>query len=197
MKKLMTAIVFIFFLFTAHAQETTPQLLKGPATWEFERFALPPVFAPAFPYKGAEELRFAPGMFKKEAGDYFSYAFAAQLDSVSSFSKDDLQNYLLTYFKGLCMATARDRKLVIDDTKIAVSIEKKKSMSNIYKASLDVFGVFADGSPVKLNAEIEVIKDSRYNKFYLLFIASPREKTDPVWKDLYKIRQDFVMPGYK
>ena len=36
-----------------------------PANWEFERFSLPPGFAPGITYKGAEELRFAPGMFKK------------------------------------------------------------------------------------------------------------------------------------
>jgi hypothetical protein len=39
--------------------------LKEPAAWEFERFAIPPVFAPAFPYHGVEELRFCRACLKK------------------------------------------------------------------------------------------------------------------------------------
>src|SRR4051812_22499209 len=99
-KNILSILLFtIFISFTGQAQQPTPQLLKEPANWSFERFALPPSFAPNFPYKGAEELRFSPGMFNKDAPDYFTYAFAAQLDGVTSISQDDIRNYLLDYFK--------------------------------------------------------------------------------------------------
>lgn len=63
---MFSALIFTVFLsLAAHGQPATPQLLKEPSGWTFERFALPPVFAPDFPYKGAEELRFSPGMFNK------------------------------------------------------------------------------------------------------------------------------------
>ena len=178
-------------------RQATPQLLKEPAAWSFERFALPPAFAPGFPYKGAEELRFSPGMFNKDSTDYFTYAFVAQLDSTTTISQDNIRNYLLNYFKGLCSSTANDRKLVIDTSKITVFVEKKKDTpgNEIYNALLNVFGVFADGAPVKLNMEVKVLMNTAAKKTYLIFIASPHEKTDDVWKKLYKIQKDFVIPG--
>ncbi len=195
--------IFIYFLFTTfsfvtQAQETTPQLLKEPANWSFERFTLPPVFAPGFPYKGAEELRFSPGMFNKDSASYFTYCFVAQLDNTVTISQDDIRNYLLEYFKGLCSSTASDRKLSVDTSKITVAIEKKKNTAAneiIYDAVLHIFGVFTDGAPVKLNMEIEVQRDTAANKVYLVFIASPQEKKNEIWKELYMIRKDFVMPG--
>jgi hypothetical protein len=188
----------VVFPFTTHAQETTPQLLKEPANWSFERFALPPVFAPDFPYKGAEELRFSPGMFNKDSTSYFTYCFVAQLDNTATISQDNIRNYLLEYFKGLCSSTASDRKLSVDTSKITVAIEKKKNTAAneiIYNAVLNIFGVFADGAPVKLYMEIKVLNNTAAKKTYLVFIASPQEKTHEVWKELYMIRKDFVMPG--
>ena len=198
MKNKLPTLVFIICLpLAVRSQNTTPQLLKEPATWSFERFALPPVFAPAFPYKGVEELRFSPGMFNKDSIEYFTYAFVAQLDNTTNISQDNIRNYLLTYFKGLCSSTAKDRKLVIDTSQITVFVEKKKTMApnEIYNVLLHVFGVFADGAPVKLNMEVKVVTDIAANKTYLIFIASPREKNDKTWNELYKIQRDFCAAG--
>ena len=53
MKNMFVALVFmVSFSLTAQAQQPTPQLLKEPAGWAFERFALPPVFAPRFLHPG-------------------------------------------------------------------------------------------------------------------------------------------------
>ena len=199
MKNLFASLIFIFSLTTcAQAQDAKPQLLFEPAGWEFERFTLPPQFAPAIPYKGAEELRFSPGMFNKDSAAYFTYVFVAQLDDVTAISQNDINDYLLKYFKGLCAATARDRKLVIDTTQINAVVEKKKGTAvneTIYNASMNIFGVFADGAPVKLNMEVKVLMNAAAKKTYLIFIASPREKTDAVWKKLYAIQKDFKIPG--
>jgi len=198
MKKILATLIFIVSLsLAATAQQATPQLLKEPAAWTFERFTLPPSFAPNFPYKGAEELRFSPGMFNKDSTDYFTYAFVAQLDNTTTISQNDIANYLLDYFKALCSSTANARELVVDTSKITVALEKKKGTPNnevIYTALLHVFGVFADGAPVQLNMEVKVLMNITAKKAYLLFIASPHEKSDEVWKELYTIQKDFMMP---
>src|SRR4029077_5423153 len=101
MKNLLAFLILIVsFSIAANSQEAKPQLLKEPANWSFERFALPPEFAPTIPYKGVEELRFSPGMFNKDTATYFTYAFVAQLDNVTSISQNDIRDYLLKYFKG-------------------------------------------------------------------------------------------------
>jgi hypothetical protein len=197
-KKSFSVLLFVIFLSSfAKAQSNTPQLLKKPADWQFERFELPPQFAADFPYKGAEELRFSPGMFNKTSNEYFTYAFVAELDNTTGFFQSNVEDYLLRYFKGLCASTARDRKLVIDVSKITVKVEKKKDTRKnemIYNAWLNLFGVFADGAPVKLNMEIQILPNAKTQKTYLFFIASPHEKTDDVWKGLYQVRKEFVMP---
>jgi len=199
MKKLPVTLIFIASVwFTAKAQQAIPELLKEPVTWQFERFGLPPVFAPNIPYKGAEELRFSPGMFKKDSKQYFTYAFVAQLDNTSAISQNDIRNYLLVYFKGLCSSTAKDRKLVVDTSKITVGIEKKRGELNneiMYNALVNAFGVFTDGAPVQLNMEVKVLMDTQAKRTYLLFIASPYEKTDAVWKELYTIQKNFMLPA--
>jgi hypothetical protein len=181
---------------TAKSQETKAEFLKEPSTWSFERFPLPPVFSPGFPYKGVEELRFSPGMFSKDSSDYFSYAFVARLDNITTISQSEIKNYLLIYFKGLCSSTAKERNLSIDTSQITVSIEKKNNGPagvTIYNALLGVFGVFADGAPVTLNAEIKVLNNINTKTSYLVFIASPHKKTDDIWKQLYKIQNGFRM----
>ena len=197
MNKLLLFLFIVSFSIQVRSQEIKPQLLPGPANWAFERFELPPSFAPGIPYKGVEELRFSPGMFKKDSATYFTYAFVAQLDNVTTISQDDVKDYLLKYFKGLCSSVAKDRKLVIDTGMIAVTVEKKKEIpvsEIIYNASVNMFGVFADGAAVKLNMEVKVLMDAAAKKIYLIFIASPREKTDAVWKKLYEIQKKFTIP---
>ena len=199
MKNIIIAITcfMAFSTYYGKAQTESPQLLKEPASWQFERFKLPPVFSPDFPYKGVEELRFAPGMFNKESSDYFSYAFVAQLDDINSFTQSDLKNYLLKYFQGLCESTAKQRKLSIDTSKIAVLIKEKSKEKNItvYDAVLNVFGVFVDGASIALNAEIRVEKDTPNKKTYIVFIASPKERTDKIWQQLHTIQNDFTIPN--
>ena len=196
MKKIIIILCVLAFSNVINAQQQTAQLLKQPVNWQFEKFKLPPVFAPNFPYNGFEELRFSPGMFVKDSTTYFTYAFAAELDSIHSISQNDIRNYLLDYFKGLCSSTARDRHLSIDTSKITVETERKKTTEKevIYNAVLNIFGVFTDGEPVKLSMEIKVLNDRVASKVFLLFIASPQEKTDAVWKGLYTIQREFKMP---
>ena len=197
MKKSLVSLIMVFLTIAARSQDHKPTLLPEPATWEFERFQLPPTFAPGIPYKGVEELRFAPGFYKKDTATYFAYAFVAQLDDVTAISQDDVKDYLLKYYTGLCSIVAKDRKLVIDTTQISAAVEKKKdSPANeiIYNASVNMFGVFTDGAALKLNLEVKVLINAATRKTYLVILASPRGKTDAAWKKLYEIRQQFTLP---
>jgi hypothetical protein len=195
-KTIVIAFCAVIISSLLRAQNQTPQLLKGPSNWQFERFTLPPEFAPNIAYKGVEELRFSPGMFVKDSVNYFTYAFVAELDNVASVSQDEIKNYLLDYFKGLCSSTAKERKLSIDTSKISVSIDKNTNTGKDvrYNATLDIFGVFADGAPVRLNAEIKVLTNKTTSKTYFVYIASPLNKTDPVWAKLRSIQNDFRIP---
>jgi len=198
MKKLFALIILSVSISIVGAQEHKPQLLLQPANWEFERFPLPPAFAPAITYKGVEELRFAPGMFVKDSSLYFTYVFVVQLENVVTISQAEIREYLLNYYRGLCGVTAKDRKLVIDTTQITVTVKEQRNLpanEKIYNASANIFGVFADGAPVTLNLEIKVLTNSPGKRTYLYIIASPHEKTDPIWNTLLQLRKDFRLPA--
>lgn len=172
----------------------------APATWQFEQFSLPPEFAPSVRYHGHEELRFSPGWDKKEAADYFTIIWGFRFDDTKRVSQADIKQFLLAYFRGLCGSTARARHLSpVDTSGISVSMEKKPGAdkSAIYDLTLHLFGVFADGAPVKLNGEIKVMEDGAHEKVYLLMVASSKDKTDPVWEPLYKVQREFVMPSHQ
>lgn len=189
------------FLFVAAAlilvnksigQSADSLILSEPGNWEFERFALPPGFAPAITYKGYEELRFAPGMYKTDAEDYFSYAFVANLEEIKDPTETDLLNYLLSYYKGLCGLVARDRKLTIDTSSIKVAIKKNGTdvtATGIYEAVVNLFGVFTNGAPVTLNLDIQVIQNAARKRTYIIFLASPQSRTANIWQQLYDIRK--------
>jgi len=199
MKMKKTVSIAFCALIISHvlfSQNQTPQLLKEPANWQFERFTLPPEFAPSIPYKGVEELRFSPGMFVKDSANYFTYAFVAELDNTSSISQDGIKNYLLDYFTGLCSSTAKQRNLSIDTSKITVSIDRDEGNGKDvrYNATLGIFGVFADGSPVRLNMEIKMLNDKATSKIYLVFIGSPLNKSDKIWTKLRSIQNNFTIP---
>ena len=157
MKRILILSCIITFSMMANAQQQTPQLLKQPANWQFERFPLPPQFAPNIHYKGTEELRFSPGMFVKDSIDYFTYAFVAELDCTTSLSQEDIKNYLLDYYKGLCIGTAKQRKLSVDTSQISVAITQDMNTKAgiMFEAKLHIFGVFTDGAPVDLNMQIK------------------------------------------
>lgn len=190
MKKVVFALIIIGASICASSQENKPQILLEPATWEFERFELPPAFAPQITYKGVEEIRFAPGMFNKDSANYFSYVFVAQIDKLTRISGKEIKNYLTWYFRGLCSSTAKDRKMVIDSTKISATVKLKSILPGetiAYEGTINVFGVFADGAPVKLNIEAGVVDNTSTNKTNIFFLASPRDKKQAIWKDLHDI----------
>ncbi|HVX25660.1 MAG TPA: hypothetical protein VHB70_04930 [Parafilimonas sp.] len=90
----------------------------------------------------------------------------------------------------------KTRSLSVDTSKITVDIKNQKSKEGnlFYNTTLHIFGVFADGAPVTLNMEIKVMNDKTASKVYLVFIASPLDKSNKIWTELHSIQNSFTMP---
>src|SRR6187402_1986296 len=56
-----------------------------PAGWRSETIPFPLDFAPSLPYRGTEELRFAPGFFEPTSETYFTYSFVWLVEGEPSF----------------------------------------------------------------------------------------------------------------
>ena len=85
-------------------EKEPPYQVPTPTGWAKESIALPPAFAPDMKWKGTEELRFAPGMFKADAPDFLSYALLFWLPDDTAIDAKAMERELLVYYRGLAAA---------------------------------------------------------------------------------------------
>ena len=185
----------------ATSQDAPPYTFPAPEGWGKERLPFPLTFAKDLDYKGFEDLRFAPGMFKPETGDYFSYAFLMWLEGKVTFDAKSLERDLMKYYKGLCTAVATSRKLDLDYSKIAVkaALQDKKGRlggeeADVFHAQIDWYDPFVTGRPLTLHLEIWTRSADAGKRSCLVAIASPKAKTEPIWEALRKIQAGFTCP---
>src|SRR6185295_13678266 len=117
---------WLMALAVAAAAQDADYQFPAPEGWRSERIEFPIPFAKDLDYKGFEDLRFAPGMFKSEAPDYFSYAFLFWVEGSISLEPKSLEKDLMKYYKGLCGAVGKSRKLDLDLSKISVQVTKQE-----------------------------------------------------------------------
>jgi len=192
----MRSLLFLLLL-----TQDFPYSLPSPEGWAKERMPFPLGFAKDLDHKGVEDLRFAPGMFKPEAPDYFSYAFLMWLEGSVPFDPASLEKDLLKYYKGLCSAVASSRKLELDLSKIAVKVDRQDKKgrlggeeADLSHARIDWYDPFTTGKPLTLHVEIWTRSADGGKRSCLLAIASPKEKTAPIWESLRKIQAGFTCP---
>lgn len=108
----VTIVGILVLASTAIAQpEKPPYQMPEPKGWSKESIDLPPKdFAPEMKWKGKEEIRFAPGMFKADAADFFSYAFLFWLPDGQKIDAKTMEQELLTYYRGLSKTVLASRK---------------------------------------------------------------------------------------
>lgn len=175
-------------------------LWETPEGWFGEKIQLPPGFAPAMSWKGFEEIRFAPGMFKASEPDFFSYALLFSLEPDSDISKAALEKQVLLYYQGLSSAVSRGKGRQVDIAKFKITIEEAKAPAeeapaqakdaNAYTAQLDWIEPFATGKPQALHIDIHAWKDESRKRTFLFFCATPSEQGSEIRKALTNIRKD-------
>lgn len=183
------------FVLAAIAAEPSPapELLPTPADWRFERIDFPLPFAPELKYKGFEELRFAPGMFKPETDTYFTYIFAMKITDDAALDAGALQTLLETYFRGLCGAVAKDKKLDIDTSKISSQVRAEQTETQgarHFRGTVETIDAFVTGKPLTLNVEMMVI-DMGPTDHRIFAALSPKPTDSPVWKQLRTFMDQF------
>jgi hypothetical protein len=158
-----------------------------PEGWKKETIPFPLEFAPTLPYKGVEELRFAPKFFDPSADTYFSYSFAWLLDGAPNLNADKLGMDLAGYFKGLSRAVNVKRH---DDKVHSAKVSKFDTGSPFFRGEVSTVDAFGDGRALTLHVEGEVAScDSRT---VLLITLSPKPESDPVWATLRAQRATFA-----
>jgi len=172
-------------------------VLKKPTPkWFGERITLPPKgFAPDLGLKGIEEILFAPGMFKADQPDFFSYVFLFALEAKPKLDAKVLKKELFTYYSGLSKARMGNPNL--DTSKFAVNVNpledkdvSPKSAINVknYRAKVVWLEPFATKKMQTLYFELQTWQYKGAPYQYLFVCASPQKPGKPIWKTLRTIR---------
>ncbi len=190
MKKLI--LLFCLFTLSLSAQEIeTPYSFPVPAGWGTEKIPFPISFAPSIPYKGIEEIRFAPGWSKKESDAYWSYVFLWYLDGKQKIDAKTIESHLKVYYEGLAAAMKS-----IPKEKLITAVVTNKS-----EKLCDDGGAFYEGTvlmldymtqkPLTLNYKVSVMDCKDDDKTVVLFRLSPLPLVHYMWKGLDKAAYDF------
>ena len=171
------------------------EIKKPTPEWTGERIKLPPSFAPKLGLKGIEEILFAPGMFKADEKNFFSYVFLFALERKPELTAEVLRKELLAYYIGLSKNVMRNPKL--DTSKFTVKLQALKLQeaspkgalnAKFYRAEVYWIEPFATKKFQTLHFELQTwqYKGSPFN--YLFVCASPQKRSAPIWKTMRGIR---------
>ncbi|MGQ0551811.1 MAG: hypothetical protein ACT4PU_01160 [Planctomycetota bacterium] len=155
-----------------------------PAGWLHESFALPPDFAPDFPYRGSEDLRFMPGFSSPSAPDYWSYVFVWWLEQPPAFDATSMAAALTTYFQGLSTAVG-GAKFQLDPARYRTDLASVPSSRPPRLAGqVQTYDPFVTGLPLTLNVEAELRSCPSTGQFAIVVLLSPQDTTHGVWQAL-------------
>jgi hypothetical protein len=196
---LLSALVLTCLVAGQPEKEPAYQV-PAPKGWGKETIALRPGFAPEMKWKGTEELRFAPGMFKADADDFFSYALLFWLPDDAQIDAKTIERELLAYYRGLAEAVLKDKKKEVDGTKFTLTItdakqpDKRSSGELVagYVGELKWTEPFSTGKPQTLRLEIHTWPSEKHKHHCVFICVSPQPETAAVWKTLREIRAGFT-----
>jgi hypothetical protein len=181
---------------TVGAQEDVaaplPFSMPVPDGWRTETIPFPLDFAPELKYEGLEELRFAPGMFKADSKDFWTYAFVWWIPEDSIIGPDSLASSLETYFSGLTRVVAEDRGLDTGGASYEVRLAAPDADPACdYQGNAKIFDPFVTGEMLSLNIRVTNIACPDQDRLAVFFELSPQPYSHPVWSALKGIREGF------
>lgn len=197
MKTHLFALVLVlgFFAGAVQAEELEiPFFLPAPEGWNTETISFPLGFAPELDYKGFEELRFTPGMFKQDQDDFWAYVFVWWIPADTEISAAQLQKDLDAYYHGLnhTKNEGREGQPEIPAVHSVVNaVDTPEGEPLRFTGTIDTFDSFVTQEPISLNFRAEVIACAAQGRVAVFFELSPQPTTHAVWTDLQKIREGF------
>jgi len=171
----------------AVADEPIRVEIETPKGWRTETLSLPTGFAKDMKLTGFEEVRFAPGMFRPDAEDFFTYCFVFCLPDQTPPNQKVLTEELLKYYRGLAVAVTRRSGIDVKPASFTLKITPVKDSKTKSRAVMTWIEPFATRKPQTLNLEIESVLDSSINGCLLKIAVSPKPYKADVWKPMRKL----------
>lgn len=172
------------------AQDDLKVEIETPEGWRTETLTLPTGFAKDMKLTGFEEVRFAPGMFRADAEDFFTYCFVFCLPNQTPPDQKTLTAELLKYYRGLAVAVTRRSGFDVKPKSFMLKITPVKDSKTKSRAVMTWIEPFATRKPQTLNLEIESVIDSSIKGSLLKIAVSPQPHKSDVWKKMRMLLED-------
>lgn len=179
--------------FDGHNWEA-PYNLPIPKDWTIERFVIPISFAPQIPYKGVEDIRFAPGWAKVNSDEYWTYAFLWYLDGRPKMDAKIIEENLKAYYTGLLKlntdsGTAASEKPMPVKTSFK-KITTAKGDLETYTGSIEMRD-YMQRKPIVLNGIVHFKFCEEENKTIIFYQLSPKPLSHNNWVALDQLWSGF------
>jgi hypothetical protein len=163
--------------------------------WGIERFPMPIDFAPAIPYKGVEDIRFAPGWGEAGHQNYWSYAFLWLIEGAQEIDAETINKNLNAYYDGLIGRNIEKRSIPANMVTKTVTRVKKLAKPEgkdkaTYTGTVTMLDYMAK-KPMVLNCMIHVVKCPGTANTIVFHQLSPQPFTNPAWVKLKELWNSF------
>ncbi len=204
MKRLMILLLILTSLniyaqkdsvFDGHTWQA-PYHLSIPKDWTIERFLIPIGFAPQIPYKGVEDIRFAPGWAKVKSDEYWSYAFLWYLDGTPKTGAAIIAQNLKAYYSGLVKVNIDNAKHKDSLEKLTAAttsfkkIETQKGDDATFQGTINMID-YMQLKPITLNCIAHIRPCVEEKKTIIFYELSPQPFEHSIWRDLDKLWTEF------
>ena len=178
-------IALSFILFTLFASISFGQkhktVLKAPKAWLTEIIPFPLGFAPSIPYKGYEDLRFAPNWSDSTHTNFWTYMFVWYIEKDVPVTTEILTKYFNAYYNGLMRIDSRNEAQFKDNPlKHTVSAFEKTATG--FKGTMDVYDGFFTKQYMTLNIKVEEMFCPKKNKQIIRCDVSRQNFDHTVWQ---------------
>jgi hypothetical protein len=202
MKKTFILLLCLWSLRSFSQEQTmfNPETWKAPyylpvEGWGIERFPMPIDFAPAIPYKGVEDIRFAQGWGESGNQNYWSYSFLWYIEGAQKINAEIIGKNLNAYYDGLIGRNIEKRNIPADmitktNTRISKLGKPQGSDEATYSGTVSMLDYMAK-KPMVLNCMVHVIKCPGMINTIVFHQLSPQPFTNPVWTKLKELRERF------
>ncbi|MBI3879353.1 MAG: hypothetical protein HY301_04730 [Verrucomicrobia bacterium] len=163
----------------------TATILKEPDDWRLETMAIPPGFARDIKLTGAEEIRFAPGMFDNTSSNHFTCIIAITADGTPELGAVDLKDFLEKYYRGLSTGVGRGKGMSPDPAQMVADVTAADA--GRFNGRVVFFDTFTDGRKITLNVEARTFPMLAKKQTCLLLLVSPSAKESAVWTTLREV----------
>jgi hypothetical protein len=171
---------------------------RVPGSWAADlRTPFPLPWAPALVYHGFVDLFFSPNFDDTTSAEYHSYLFYMLLEGQHLMSADQLQSFMLEYFRGLAVERGGSYGFTPDISKVSASYKDDSAAARTLggepartlSGTVTIYDTH--GKTITLNSEV-LITDCRNSKNTIFFFGMSLEpRGGDMWKQIDEIRDTF------